>query len=221
MHRLLEARGLVPDAATAAEYADFAAKGGQIAFGGTYETPLHSSERKAARLNGSAMLRLQGKLEHGSRSIPVAWRGTAPRALETGGGATFAAMTKENGGIAPALGGMSTPAAAPAVIAASNVVASQTPAPAPAAPAAPQRPQYASSFASAAPQIAPGGRLAWEDLPRYQGRMIHVYTMHTEPRTAILVSVNGHEAQVRARMEGGHADYRISREAFVRATLIQ
>src|SRR5688572_22582608 len=132
VHRLLEARGLVPDAATAAEYADFAAKGGQIAFGGTYETPLHSSERKAARLNGSAMLRLQGKLEHGSRGIPVAWRGTAPRALETGGGATFAAMTKENGGIAPALGGVSTPAPAPAVIATANVVATQTAAPAPA-----------------------------------------------------------------------------------------
>ena len=45
--------------------------------------------------------------------------------------------------------------------------------------------------------------------------------MHTEPRTAMLVSVDGREAHVRARMEGGHADYRISREAFVRATLIQ
>jgi hypothetical protein len=45
--------------------------------------------------------------------------------------------------------------------------------------------------------------------------------MHAPPRTATLLSVSGNSAQVRAPMQGGHADFRISREAFVKATLIR
>ena len=85
-----------------------------------------------------------------------------------------------------------------------------------------QAPQYASSYATPPQQqMAPGGRIDWEDLPRFQGRMLQVFTMHAPPRTATLLSVAGNSAQVRAPMQGGHADFRISREAFVKATLIQ
>ena len=83
------------------------------------------------------------------------------------------------------------------------------------------QPQYASSLPSATPAMAPGGRLDWEDLPAMQGHMLQVFTMHNAPRTALLISVDANEAHVRARMPGGSADYRISREAFLRATLIQ
>ena len=224
VQRLLETRGLVPDAQTIAAYADFAEHGGQFAFGGPYATPLHSSERAGVHLNGSAWLRMQGRIEHGSTRADVQWRGTKPRALDAQGGATFAAMTRENGGIPPAMGAPSTAPVqataevatpAPVAVPVANVV------PAVAAPAAPQRPQYASSLPTAQPAMSPGGRLVWEDLPRYQGRMVQVFTMHAEPRTAMLVSADGREARVRARMEGGHADYRISRDSFVRALLIQ
>ncbi|KGQ19594.1 hypothetical protein LF41_2532 [Lysobacter dokdonensis DS-58] len=207
VQRLLETRGLLADDATIAAYRDFATNGGQLAFGGTYATALHSSERGQARANGSALLRMDAKLEHGSQTNDVRFSGTAPRALDTAGGATFAAMTKENGGATPVGGSVSTPKSA---IPASTVAAGT-----------PVRPQYASSLPSAAPAMAPGGRLEWDDLPALQGHLVQVFTMHNAPRTATLISVDANEAHVRARMPGGHADYRISREAFLRATLIQ
>jgi hypothetical protein len=216
VQRLLETRGLVPDANSIAAYAEFAENGGHLAFGGSYPTPLHSSERKAARIIGTAWLRMQGKLEHGSLHSALQWHGTKPRPLETHG-STFAAMTRENGGVPPAMGALST--RVPAQVATATVPAPEPAAPAPVAMAAPTAPKYASSLP--VPPAPSGGRLAWEDLPRFQGHMVQVYTMHAEPRTAMLVSADGKEARVRARMEGGHADYRISRESFVRALLIQ
>ena len=211
VQRMFEGLGLVADAGTLAEYADFAAKGGQLKVGGQYTSPLHSSEREAAWTNGSAALRLSAKLEHGSKTVPLQWRGTAPRPLDMDDGVVYAAIVKENGGIAPAV---AVPAAAPAV--AVPVAATQPQAQSPAPP------QYASSYATPPQQqMAPGGRIDWEDLPQYQGRMLQVFTMHAPPRTATLLSVAGNTAQVRAPMQGGHADFRISRDAFVKATLIQ
>ncbi|BCT91396.1 hypothetical protein LYSHEL_04200 [Lysobacter helvus] len=205
--RLLEVRGLVPDAGTVTSYRDFAWKGGQFAFGGTYASPLHSSERTAARRDGAAMLRLQAKVEHGAHNDPVQWRGTMPKPLAERG-ATFAAIVKEHGGVAPATGAPDPiePPAPVVVHTANNGVRTASS-------------EYASSFD--APTAPPGGRLAWEQLAQYQGHTLQFFTMHAEPRTATLVSVDGREAHVRARMEGGHADYRISREAFERALLIQ
>jgi len=226
VQRLLETRGLVVDPATAMDYADFAEKGGQIAFGGDYATPLHSSERAAARKNGSAMLRMTAKLEHNGRTTPIQWHGTQPRALDTQGGATFAAMAKENGGPPPAGMPVMVPTALDAQVqgnAAGAVDAVATAAPAAtAAPEGPQHPQYASSLPTPPqPQMSPGGTIAWEELPRYQGHILQMITMHGPPRTATLLSADGGIAMVRAPMEGGHADFRISREAFVKATLIQ
>ncbi len=209
VQRLLETRGLQADARTVAAYRDFAANGGQLAFGGTYATPLHSSERAQARRNGSALLRLSARLEHGSQQGDVQFSGTAPRPLDAGDGATFAAMTKENGGTVPSVGSVSTSKSA---ILASPVASDA---------AAHAQPQYASSLPTATPAMAPGGRLEWDDLPAMQGHMLQVFTMHNAPRTALLISVDANEAHVRARMPGGSADYRISREAFLRATLIQ
>jgi len=220
VQRLLETRGLAVDPATAMDYADFAEKGGQIAFGGNYTSPLHSTERAAARKNGSAMLRLAAKLEHSGRNTPIQWRGTQPRPLETQGGATFAAMAKENGGIAPASAPVIVPTANEAAVESDATEVADI-APAPAA-AGPEHPQYASSLpAPPQAQIAPGGRIAWDELPRYEGHILQMITMHGPPRTATLLSADGGVALVRAPMEGGHADFRISREAFVKATLIQ
>ena len=157
------------------------------------------------------MLRMQGKIEHGGTEVAVQWRGTTPRPLDAAGGATFAAMTKENGGSAPAVGAVTE---APAPVTVSTVNAGVQTVKQPAS-------QYASSLPQAAPTVAPGQRLGWEQLSQVQGRMLQVFTMHQEPRTAMLISVDGREAHVRANMPGGHADYRVSREAFVRAILIQ
>ena len=209
VQRLLETRGLQADAQTIAAYRDFATNGGQLAFGGTYATGLHSSERAQARRNGSAWLRMAARLEHGSQQGDVQFSGTTPRPLAIADGATFAAMTKENGGTLPSVGNVSTPKSA---IPPSPVASDAT---------AHAQPQYASSLPTATPAMAPGGRLDWDDLPAMQGHTLQVFTMHNEPRTAMLISVDANEAHVRARMPGGHADYRISREAFLRATLIQ
>jgi hypothetical protein len=209
VQRLLEARGLAADAQTIAAYTSFAMKGGQLAFGGTFETPIHSKERAEAHANGSAMLRMkEPKLEHGGQQVAVQWRGITPRPLDAKGGSTFAAMTQENGGNAPAVGSVRE---APAAVAVSSLHGAVQQA----------QSSYASSSPQVQPQIAPGTRLSWEQLSQVQGRMLQVFTMHNEPRTAMLMSVNGSEAHVRARMPGGHADYRVSREAFVRAILIQ
>jgi hypothetical protein len=209
VQRLLEARGLAADAQTIAAYTDFAMKGGQLGFGGTYETPIHSKERAQAHANGSAMLRMkEPKLEHGGQQVAVQWRGTTPRPLDAKGGSTFAAMTQENGGSAPAVGSVREEPVAVAVSSLHGAVQQA-------------QSSYASSLPQAQPQVAPGARLTWEQLSLVQGRMLQVFTMHNEPRTAMLMSVNGKEAHVRARMPGGHADYRVQREAFVRAILIQ
>ena len=215
VQRMLETRGLAPDAATAAAYAHFAANGGQFAFGGRYASPMHSSERATAHRDGSAMLRLQAVAEHGSAHGPVQWRGTMPRPLADG--PVFAAIVAEHGGVAP-MGALPVAAAeAPRMIPASmTTAATQSPA---AVPSPVQKPRYASSFAQ--PTVAPGARLGWDDMPRYQGHTIQVFSMRAEPRTAVLLSANGRELHVRARMEGGHADYRISRDAFTHAMLIQ
>jgi hypothetical protein len=219
VQRLLQTRGLAVDAATLAVYRDFASIGGQLAFGGGYAQPLHSSELYGARDDGSAMLRMNGVLEHGTQKATAQWSRFAPRPLDPKADSTWAAIQAEGGA---SHGAMQTPVAI-----ATTVDTAAIPAAAPTAHALPGavtttpdgRP-LASSLPVA--QLAsPGAMLAWSDLPRYQGHVMQVRTMHNEPRTAVLMAANAGEAQVRASVGGGHAEYRIKREAFISATLIR
>lgn len=203
VQRLLLTRGLTADAATLAAYRDFAGNGGQLAFGGEYIRPLHSTELYGARDDGSAMARMNAVLEHGSQRVAVQWSRFAPRPLRADADSTWAAMQAERAGTAATGGGASSGGQG---------------GPAPAATTADGRPLASSLPASLAP---PGSQLDWPDLPRYQGHVVKVWTMHNEPRTAMLLAANGGEAHVRASVGGGHAEYRIKREAFLRATLIQ
>lgn len=205
VQRLLLTRGLAADAATLAAYRDFAGNGGQLAFGGDYPSPLHSTELYAARDDGSAMTRMDAVLEHGSRRVPVQWSRSVPQPLRADAGSTWMAMQAERGTAAtPATGGggasSGAPSASVATTADGRPLASSLPAPA---------------------LAPPGSTLAWPDLARYQGHVLKVWTMHNEPRTAVLLGADGGEAHVRASVGGGHAEYRIKREAFLRAMLIQ
>lgn len=205
VQRLLLTRGLAADAASLAAYRDFAGIGGQLAFGGDYIRPLHSSELYDARDDGSAMARMNAVLEHGSQRVAVQWSRFAPRPLRADAGSTWAAMQAERGvtgSAARGSGGASGGPGAPAAVATT----------------ADGRPLASSLPAPLAP---PGSPLGWPDLPRYQGHVLKVWTMHNEPRTAMLLGANGGEAHVRASVGGGHAEYRIKREAFIRALLVQ
>jgi hypothetical protein len=230
VQRLLQTRGLAADAATLAAYRDFATVGGQLVFGGGYAQPLHSSELYGARDDGSAMLRLNGVLEHGSQHLTVQWSRFAPRPLDPNADSTWAAMQAE-GGAAPratptstAIGNSTNATATSAVATPLAAAPAFTAQAGPAVPGAVTTTPDGRPLASSLPvaQLAsPGAMLAWADLPRYQGHVMQVRTMHNEPRTAVLMAANGGEAQVRASVGGGHAEYRIKREAFISATLIQ
>ena len=69
--------------------------------------------------------------------------------------------------------------------------------------------------------ISPGSTVGWDDLGALQGRWIQVWTAHNAPRHVMVLGMDRGQLQVRARLGGGHADYRITRDAFLRARLVQ
>lgn len=79
----------------------------------------------------------------------------------------------------------------------------------------------ASSLPTANTGPKSGTSLAWSDLPNYRGRVIRVWTMHNEPSTVNLLEADAAAIRVKARLGGGHAEYTIQREGFLRASLIQ
>jgi len=210
--RLLETAGLGADAAALAAYRAFAAGGGELSFGGDYTRPLSSDVFYDARANGEAMARMHGLLERDGRRLAVQWRRFDPHPLPglDEGMATWAALVRERGGApATAPAGMAVGTAGPAAAASAPG----------AVPAVATR--AADGVVSHANLIAPGATLAWTDLGGLQGRWIQVWTAHNAPRQVLVLGQEGRQLRVRARLGGGHADYRIDREAFLRATLVQ
>lgn len=209
--RTLEARGLAADAATIEAYRGFAHEGGELAFGGDYTPPLRSDELYAARDSGAALLRINGILERGGQRTAVAWRQFDPRPLRGLDDVTpYVALQRELG-IDPFGVGMSASATAEVGAAGGAKVAS--------APA--RASSYASSLPVASTLAAPGSQLPWSELGRYRGHLMQVWTAHNPPRTITLLDANARELSVKASLGGGHANYRIGRSAFLRATLVQ
>lgn len=64
-------------------------------------------------------------------------------------------------------------------------------------------------------------RIEWEDLPRYQGRLVRIWTMHNPPRTVEILSGDADALRVAVRLGGGQGEYTIQREGFLRATLVR
>jgi len=219
--RVLEAGGLAADAASIEAYRSFAWEGGELAFGGDYPQPLRSEELYAARDSGAALLRMNPILERGGQRLAVQWRKFDPRPLQGLDELTpYAALQKERG-IEPS--GVATAATA-AMPAATTAKAPSTTANAPAARASslpPPAKAYASSLPTASTLAPPGTQLSWGELARYKGHVLQVWTAHNPPRTMTLLDANGGELSVRAILGGGHANYRIGKSAFLRATLIQ
>ena len=219
--RVLEAGGLAADAASIEAYRSFAWEGGELAFGGDYPQPLRSEELYAARDSGAALLRMNPILERGGQRLAVQWRKFDPRPLQGLDELTpYAALQKERG-IEPS--GVATAATA-AMPAATTAKAPSPTANAPAARASslpPPAKAYASSLPTASTLAPPGTQLSWGELARYEGHVLQVWTAHNPPRTMTLLDANGGELSVRAILGGGHANYRIGKSAFLRATLIQ
>jgi hypothetical protein len=218
--RMLEAGGLAADAASIEAYRGFAWEGGELAFGGEYPQPLGSDELYAARDSGAALLRMNPVLERGGQRWAVQWRRFDPRPLPGLDELTpYAALEKERAGVDPTAARATSASAAsvPAAVAVANVPAPTTPAPGLSAPAK----AYASSLPTASMQTPLGTQLSWGELARYEGRVMQIWTAHNPPRTMTLLDANGSELSVRAKLGGGHANYRIGKSAFLRATLLQ
>ncbi len=79
----------------------------------------------------------------------------------------------------------------------------------------------ASSLPAAKTGPIAGTPLTWSELPNYRGRVIRVWTVHNEPSTVNLLEADAAAIRVKARLGGGHAEYTIQREGFLRASLIQ
>jgi len=196
--RLLETVGVAADAEALAAYRDFAANGGEIAFGGEYVRPLPSEGFYEVRESGEALARMHGILDRGGKRVAVQWRRFDPRPLparETGT-ATYAALLAERAGV---------PADGAEPVQARPVAATSTP----------------DGVVSHANLISPGSTVAWEDLGGLQGRWIQVWTAHNAPRHVMVLGMDRGQLHVRARLGGGHADYRITRGAYLRARLVQ
>ena len=210
--RMLEAGGLAADAAAIEAYRGFAHEGGELAFGGEYPQPLRSDQLYALRDSGAALLRMHGIVERGGQRMAVQWRTFDPRPLPGLDELTpYAALQKERGG---------DPSAAVPVAAATAATAATAPLSPSIASRTGGRP-LASSLPTASTLAPPGSRLAWNELPRYRGRLMQVWTAHNPPHTVTLLDANAGELSVKAHLTGGSALYRIGRTAFLRATLIQ
>lgn len=228
--RLMEAGGLAADPASIEAYRSFASEGGELSFGGDYTQPLHSTELYEAHDSGAALLRMNGILERKGQRLAVQWRQFDPRPLKHLEELTpFAALQRERG-VDPSAPPITAEAAAtPAVSAqaSATVATASVSAATPNVPAGTATTTSTSTPASqpapaAAPALAPpGSQLAWDDLPRYRGRLLFVWTEHNPPRQMTLVDANAREINVSAHMGGGHANYRIGKGAFLRATLVQ
>ena len=223
--RVLEAGGLAADATSIEAYRGFAWEGGELAFGGEYPQPLRSEDLYAARDSGDALLRMNPVLERGGQRLAVQWRKFDPRPLQGLDELTpYAALQKERG-TAPS--GVATAAPVPMPAATTTKAEAPSPSPSANAPAArasslpPPAKAYASSLPTASTLAPPGTQLSWGELARYEGHVLQVWTAHNPPRTMTLLDANGSELSVRAKLGGGHANYRIGKSAFLRATLIQ
>jgi len=216
--RLMEAGGLAADPASIAAYRSFASEGGELAFGGDFAQPIPSAELYEARDSGATLLRMNGILERKGQRLAVQWRQFDPRPLKHLEELTpFAALQKERG---------VNPSAQPVTAEAAATVAAGTPPAAVTASVAAATPNVPASTPQPAPAAAaalasPGSQLAWNDLPRYRGHLLFIWTEHNPPRQMTLVDANVRELNVRARLGGGHASYRIGRDAFLRATLVE
>jgi hypothetical protein len=223
--RLLEGDGLAADPASIEAYRGFAHEGGELAFGGDYPQPLRSDELYDLRGNGAALLRMDPVLERGGQRRAVAFARIDPRALKGLEEVTpYVALQRERG-IDPLGSRVATPAGAQGAPAAAAMQVAASSTAIPAAVGAPKAPVRASSYASSLPVAstlaAPGTQLRWSELARYRGHVLQVWTAHNPPRTMLLLDANAGELSVKATLGGGHANYRIGKSAFLRATLVQ
>jgi hypothetical protein len=223
--RLLEAEGLAADPASIEAYRGFAHEGGELAFGGDYPQPLRSDELYDLRGNGAALLRMDPVLERGGQRRAVAFARIDPRALKGLEEVTpYVALQRERG-IDPLGSRVATPAGAQGAPAAAAMQVAASSTAIPAVVGAPKAPVRASSYASSLPVAstlaAPGTQLRWSELARYRGHVLQVWTAHNPPRTMLLLDANAGELSVKATLGGGHANYRIGKSAFLRATLVQ
>ncbi len=183
---------LMATAGLAADAEAMAAYGDFAAHGGEISLGGEYGRPLAGRArDGGALAWMDASLEHNGRRLPVRWHQFEPRPLPGGGKAVRAVLAADGG----------SPGAAPAKSAAAI--------------------SRGDGIISHANLISPGSTVGWDDLGALQGRWIQVWTAHNAPRHVMVLGMDRGQLQVRARLGGGHADYRITREAFLRARLVQ
>ena len=118
--------------------------------------------------------------------------------------------------------GPATPPAPPA--SAAPEVSSAAPASADATPSAGPAATPASNSQTPAPRKVLIGKrheeLGWDDLPELVGQRLRITTQSGAQRVADLIEANDAEILVRTRIGGGIAEYRIKRQAFRSASIV-
>jgi hypothetical protein len=71
------------------------------------------------------------------------------------------------------------------------------------------------------PPVSTRRRIEWDDLPRYRGRLVRIWTVHNPPRTVEILSADADALRVTVRLGGGQGEYTIQRDGFLRATLVR
>lgn len=146
------------------------------------------------------------------------------QALQLSSGRPPAAADPAQAATAPSAASSTPAPPTPADTGATVTPAPSAPVPAPAA--APTqaeinaRPDHIERLAAPPPPPRPAG-IRWEQLPDYIGRRIRIDTEAGGSRVVDLVAADGEELLVRARLGGGLAEFRIRREGFKEARLVQ
>ena len=228
--RLLEMGGISVDADTLSTYRLFTRDGGSFKLSLTYPDRTHSDDFFDDRYSGEVLFRADSVLEREGSLGKVRFRRIEPRALAgwDEGMTTYAALRREQGkdivGVAEGeqlvrVSVTRTAAKVDLEAAGERDVALDAALLEPPKPATlPDEPEP-EPVQEVAVRVDP--RIAWDQLGDYIGRDLRVTTATSGARSIFLLEAAPDEILVRARLGGGHAEYRIKRETFREATLIR
>lgn len=228
--RLLEMGGITVDEDTLSAYRLFTRDGGSIGFSLTYPDRTHSDDYFEMRYTGEALFVADPVLEREGARSRVRFRKTEPRELPgwEDGMTTYAALRREQGkeimasseveqvarvSVKRTVARLDLEAAGERDVALdAALLEPPKPAELPSQPEPEPEPEVVA-------KVDP--RIPWEALGEHIGHDLRVVTATSGARSVFLLEAGPEEILVRARLGGGHAEYRIKRDTFREATLIR
>jgi hypothetical protein len=229
VQRLLEMGGIALDQDSLSAYRLFVRDGGSLKLSLDYDERIHSDEYYDVRDSGEALFLSRSVLDRGDRRYAVQWSRTTPRELKgwEDGMPTYAALRREEGKDTMARAEYNTVARVDLKKVAAKVnmedAGERDPAldaallapPTPAELPVEEKPQEVQEVVKVDP------RIPWSALNEYIGRDLRVMTATSGTRVIYLLDAGPNDILVRAQLGGGHAEYRIQKDTFREAVLIQ